>query len=239
MHRMGICITYLCCNPFLLNRSVTTMRIEENYEKYGMAVPNYEARIDYEQLQLEKEVTHSQVGVIPKRAEIIPVRCPFCNFIRECEMKMPLCEHAEHCQLEDAMDLCNIPHFRDFESTGLHIKFEMTTVLNGFTVEIGVKRVTRHNVWARSLLRVGKVPMYPKTPRRKGPKKVVPDKPNTVTRAEAYSVFEYNTTPPKVQKIEIIMTRQERFETADRKESKRIQFIQDCRDLKIEEMLKD
>jgi hypothetical protein len=60
---------------------------------------------------------------------------------------------------------------------------------------------------------------------------------NTKTRAEAYSVYDFNTTPPAVPKTEEIMTRAEKWDAADRKESKRIQFIQDCRDFKIQEML--
>jgi hypothetical protein len=50
-------------------------------------------------------------------------------------------------------------------------------------------------------------------------------------------VYEFNTTPPAVPKTEEIMTRAERFEVADRREFKRIQFIQDCRDFKIQAML--
>jgi len=213
------------------------MNIEENFEKYGMAVPSFEALNDRLFLDEFEDMVHSKVGMIPGDHEIKQVQCPFETNIASDEVDLPLCPKAEKCTLVGYMDLCTVPHVHDFESPGPHSNFKPVTKSDGFTLGLALSRVKKATQGVRHMKRDGLIIVAPKKSKFKSVRAAKTGAVNTKTRAEAYSVYDFNTTPPAVEKTEEIMTRAEKFEAADRKETKRIQFIQDCRDFKIQNML--
>lgn len=206
-------------------------------DKYGMEVSAYEA-MHAEELQDEPPIeVHSRIGMIPADHAIELVQCPFETNIAAEDVDLPLCPRATRCTLVGYMDLCTVPHVHDFESPGTHIEHKPVTKSEGFSLELALSRVHKATQGVRHMKRDGLIVVAPKRSKFKSKRAAKVGPVNTNTRAEAYSVYDFNTTPPAVDKTEIIMTRAERFEAADRKETKRIQFIQDCRDFKIDAML--
>jgi len=206
-------------------------------DKYGMDVSAYEAR--HEDVVMDEPLieVHSKLGMIPEDHEIKQVQCPFETNIAADEVDLPLCPKAEKCTLVGYMDLCTVPHVHDYESPGIHIEHKPVTKSDGFSLELALLRVKKATQGVRHMKRDGLIVVAPKKSKFKSVRAAKTGEVNTKTRAEAYSVYDFNTTPPAVEKNEEIMTRAEKFEAADRKETKRIQFIQDCRDFKIQEML--
>ena len=206
-------------------------------DEYGMDVSAFEARHASEYQDEPLVEVHSKVGMIPADHEIKLVQCPFERNIAAEDVDLPLCPRATRCTLVGYMDLCTVPHVHDFESPGTHINVKPVTKSDGFSLELALGRVERATRNVRHMKRDGMIVVAPKRSKFKSKKAAKTGEVNTKTRAEAYSVYDFNTTPPAVEKAEVIMTRAEKFEAADRKETKRIQFIQDCRDFKIQEML--
>ena len=213
------------------------MNIEDNFDKYGMAVPSFEALYDRLFLDEFDEEVHTRQGLIPASVEVKVVRCPFETLIQKSEDDLPICKNAEHCNLKGNLDLCQVPHLHDFESPGPRMEFEHRTISDKFSLEVALARVARKTKTVRDMKKAGKKIVRPKEMRRVLDTSVKPHKENTSTRMEVYSVYEYNTTPAAVPKTEIIRTREERWKTADLKEHMRLQIIQDSRDLKIDAML--
>jgi len=213
------------------------MYIEENFDKYGMAVPNFEALNDRLFLDEFEDKVHSRIGMIQEDHEIKQVQCPFETNIASDEVSLPLCPRAEKCTLVGFMDLCIVPHVHDFESPGDRFEFKPVTKSEGFSMELALLRVEKATQGMRHMKRDGLIVVAPKKSKFKSKRAAKTGAVNTKTRAEAYSVYEFNTSPPAVEKNEEIMTRAEKWDAADRKEGKRIQFIQDCRDIKIQNML--
>lgn len=206
-------------------------------DKYGMDVSAYEAQHEDVVMDEPLNEVHSKIGMIPEDHEIKLVQCPFETNIGVEDVDLPLCPRATRCTLVGYMDLCTVPHVHDFESPGTHINIKPVTKSDGFTLELALSRVEKATQGVRHMKRDGMIVVAPKKSKFKSVRAAKTGEINTKTRAEAYSVYEFNTTPPAVPKTEEIMTRAERFEVADRRETKRIQFIQDCRDFKIQEML--
>lgn len=206
-------------------------------DKYGMEVSAYEA-MHAEELQDEPlEEVHSKVGMIPADHAVKLVQCPFETNIAAAEVDLPMCPRAEKCTLVGYMDLCTVPHVHDFESPGVRSEYKPVTKSDGFSLELALSRVENATRGVRKMKRDGLIIVAPKRSKFKSKRSAKTGAVNTKTRAEAYSVYDFNTTPPAVPKTEEIMTRAEKWESADRKEFKRIQFIQDCRDFKIDAML--
>lgn len=206
-------------------------------DKYGMDVSAFEARHENAVMDEPLVEVHSKIGMIPEDHEIKLVLCPFETNIAAEDVDLPLCPRATRCTLVGYMDLCTVPHVHDFESPGTHINIKPVTKSEGFSLELALSRVEKATRGERHMKRDGLIVVAPKKSKFKSIRAAKTGEVNTKTRAEAYSVYEFNTTPPAVPKTEEIMTRAEKFEAADRKETKRIQFIQDCRDFKIQEML--
>jgi len=206
-------------------------------DKYGMEVSAYEASHADELMDEPLVEVHSRVGMIPEDHEIKLVQCPFETNIAAEDVDLPLCPRAGKCTLVGYMDLCTVPHVHDFESPGTHINVKPVTKSDGFSLELALSRVEKATRGVRHMKRDGLIVVAPKRSKYKSKRAASTGAVNTRTRAEAYSVYDFNTTPPAVEKAEEIMTRAEKWEAADRKEFKRIQFIQDCRDFKIQEML--
>lgn len=206
-------------------------------DKYGMDVSAFEARHASELLDEPQEEVHSRIGMIPADHAIELVQCPFETNIAAEDVDLPMCPRAEKCTLVGYMDLCTVPHVHDFESPGVHVDFKPETKSDGFSLELALSRVHKANQGVRHMKRDGLIIVAPKRSKFKSKRAVKSGAVNTNTRAEAYSVYDFNTTPPAIPKTEIIVTREEKFTAADRKEFKRIQFIQDCRDFKIDAML--
>ena len=213
------------------------MNIEENYDRFGMAVPSFEALYDRLFLDEIEDQVHTRQGLIPASVGIKVVQCPFETLIQKSELDVPLCKNADHCNLEGNLDLCQVPHLHDFESPGYRMEFEHRTISDKFSLEVALARVARKTKTVRDMKKAGKKIVRPKEMRRVLDTSVRPHKEATSTRMEVYSVYEFNTTPPAVPKTEIIRTRGERWDAADQKEHERIQIIQDARDLKIDAML--
>jgi len=206
-------------------------------DKYSMEVSAYEASHAHE-LQDEPLVeVHSRLGMIPEDHEIKLVQCPFEQNIAAAEADLPMCPRATRCTLVGYMDLCTVPHVHDFESPGPRIEFKPETKSDGFSLELALSRVKKATQGVRNMKRDGLIVVAPKKSKFKSKRAAKVGPVNTKTRAEAYSVYEYNTTPPAVPKTEIIVTRAEKWDAADHKETKRLTFIQDCRDFKIQQML--
>ena len=208
-----------------------------DHEIYGMEVSAFEARHASELQGEPLEEVHSKSGMIPTDHAIELVQCPFETNIAAEDVDLPMCPRAGKCTLVGYMDLCTVPHVHDFESPGIHTDHKPVTKSDGFSLELALSRVHKATKGVRHMKRDGLIIVAPKRSKFKSKSAAKVGPVNTKTRAEAYSVYDFNTTPPAVDKTEIIMTRSERFEAADRKETKRIQFIQDCRDFKIQEML--
>ena len=206
-------------------------------DKYGMEVSAFEARHECVVMDEPMNEVHSKIGMIPADHEIKLVQCPFEPNIAAEEVDLPECPRATRCTLIGYMDLCTVPHAHNFESPGVHINIKPVTKSDGFSLEMALGRVERATRGVRHMKRDGLIVVAPKKSKFKSVRAAKTGEVNTKTRAEAYSVYDFNTTPPAVEKTEIIMTRAERFEVADRRETKRIQFIKDCRDFKIQEML--
>ena len=206
-------------------------------DKYGMDVSAFEARHANELQDEPLEEVHSRIGMIPEDHEIKLVQCPFETNIAAEDVDLPMCPRAEKCTLVGYMDLCTVPHAHDFESPGIHIDSKPVTKSDGFSLELALSRVEKATQGVRHMKRDGLIVVAPKRSKFKSKRAAKVGPVNTKTRAEAYSVYDFNTTPLAVDKTEIIMTRAEKWEAADRKEFKRIQFIQDCRDFKIDAML--
>jgi len=206
-------------------------------DKYGMEVSVYEAAHADELMDEPLVEVHSRIGMIPVDHAIELVKCPFETNIAAEDVDLPMCPRAGKCTLVGLMDLCTVPHVHDFESPGTHIVHKPVTKSDGFSLELALSRVEKATRGVRHMKRDGLIVVAPKKSKFKSKRAAKVGPVNTKTRAEAYSVYEFNTTPLAVDKTEIIMTRAEKFEAADRKETKRIQFIQDCRDFKIQEML--
>ena len=206
-------------------------------DKFGMDVSAFEARHASELQDEPLEEVHSRIGMIPADHTLELVQCPFETNIATEDVDLPLCPRAEKCTLVGYMDLCTVPHVHDFESPGIHTDHKPVTKSDGFSLELALSRVRKASQGVRHMKRDGLIVVAPKKSKFKSKRAASTGTVNTRTRAEAYSVYDFNTTPPAVDKTEIIMTRAERFEAADRKETKRIQFIQDCRDFKIDAML--
>lgn len=213
------------------------MNIEENFEKYGMAVPSFEALYDRLFLDEFDEQVHTRQGLIPASVEVKVVQCPFETLIQKDELDIPLCKNAENCNLEGNLDLCQVPHLHNFETPGPRMEFVHRTISDKFSLQVALARVARKTKTVRDMKKAGKKIVRPKELRRVLDTSVRPHVENTSTRMEVYSVYEYNTTPAAVPKTEIIRTREERWKTADLKEHMRLQIIQDSRDLKIDAML--
>ena len=206
-------------------------------DKYGMDVSAFEARHADELMDEPLVEVHSRVGDIPEDHEVKLVQCPFETNIAAEDVDLPMCPRAEKCTLVGYMDLCTVPHVHNFESPGTHIEHKPVTKSDGFSLELALSRVHKATRGVRHMKRDGLIIVAPKRSKYKSVKAAKTGAVNTKTRAEAYSVYDFNTTPPAVEKAEVVMTRAERFEVADRRETKRIQFIQDCRDFKIDAML--
>jgi len=206
-------------------------------DKYGMEVSAYEATHEDVVMDGPLEEVHSRIGMIPDDHEIKLVQCPFETNIAAAEVDLPMCPRTGKCTLVGYMDLCTVPHVHDFESPGTHINVKPVTKSDGFSLELALSRVKKATQGVRHMKRDGLIVVAPKKSKFKSKRAASTGAVNTRTRAEAYSVYDFNTTPPAVEKNKEIMTRAEKFEAADRKETKRIQFIQDCRDFKIQEML--
>jgi len=206
-------------------------------DKYGMEVSAYEALHADELMDEPLVEVHSRVGIIPEDYKIALVQCPFETNIATEDVDLPLCPRATRCTLVGYTDLCTVPHVHDFESPGIHTDHKPVTKSGGFSLELALSRVRKATQGVRHMKRDGLIVVAPKKSKFKSKRAAKVGPVNTKTRAEAYSVYDFNTTPPAVPKTEEIMTRAEKFEAADRKETKRIQFIQDCRDFKIQEML--
>ena len=213
------------------------MSNEIDNDKYGMDVSAYEARHECVIMDEPLNEVHSRIGMIPEDHEIKLVQCPFETNIGAEDVDLSMCPRAEKCTLVGYMDLCTVPHVHDYESPGTHINIKPVTKSDGFSLELALGRVERATQGVRHMKRDGLIVVAPKKSKFKSVRAAKTGEVNTKTRAEAYSVYDFNTTPPAVEKTEIIMTRAERFEVADRRETKRIQFIKDCRDFKIQEML--
>ena len=213
------------------------MSNEINNDKFGMDVSAFEARHASELQDEPLNEVHSRIGMIPEDHAIELVQCPFETNIGAEDVDRPMCPKANKCTLVGYMDLCTVPHVHDYESPGTHINIKPVTKSDGFSLELALGRVERATRGVRHMKRDGLIIVAPKKSKFKSVRAAKTGEVNTKTRAEAYSVYDFNTTPPAVEKTEIIMTRAERFEVADRRETKRIQFIKDCRDFKIQEML--
>lgn len=208
-----------------------------NHADYGMDVSAFESRHSHVLLDGPSREVHSKVGLIPEDHEIKLVQCPFETHIGNEDAALELCPRAERCGLAGYIDLCDVPHAHDFESPGVHVDFKPVSKSVGFSLELALSRVEKATQGVRHAKRDGLIVVAPKKSKYKSKRAASTGTVNTKTRAEAYSVYEFNNTPPAVEKAEVIMTRAERWEVADRREGKRIQFIQDCRDFKIQEML--
>lgn len=206
-------------------------------DEYGMDVSAFEAKHASVVMDEPLEEVHSKIGMIPADHAVKLVQCPFERNIAAAEVDLPMCPRAEKCTLVGYMDLCTVPHVHDFESPGVHVDFKPETKSDGFSLELALSRVEKATWGVRHMKRDGLIVVAPKRSKFKSVKAAKSGAVNTKTRAEAYSVYDFNTTPLAVDKTEIIMTRAEKWDAADRKETKRIQFIQDCRDFKIQEML--
>lgn len=213
------------------------MTNDEAKDKFSMAVSSFEARRCRKLDDEGVDDVHTRHGIIPASVEVKVVRCPFEDSIMASEVDMPLCKHAEDCVLEDALDLCPVPHLHNFESPGPRMQFESRTVTDGFSLQEALARVARKTKTVREMKKAGKKIVRPKEIRRVLDTSTRPYKMKTSTRAEAYSLYEFDTTPPEVEKTEIITTRRERWKAADEKERLRLRIIQDSRDLKIQRML--
>jgi len=206
-------------------------------DKYGMEVSAYEAMHADEFMDEPLVEVHSRIGMIPDDHEVKLVQCPFETNIAAEDVDLPMCPRAGKCTLVGYMDLCTVPHVHDFESPGTHIDVKPVTKSDGFSLELALSRVRKATKGVRHMKRDGLIIVAPKKSKFKSKRAASTGAVNTRTRAEAYSVYDFNTTPAAVPKTEEIMTRAEKWDAADRKEFKRIQFIQDCRDFKIDAML--
>jgi len=213
------------------------MNNEVDNDQAGMDVSAYEAQHEDVVLDEPQDEVHSKIGMIPADHELKLVQCPFETNIAAAEVDLPMCPRTDRCTLVGFMDLCDIPHAHNFESAGPITEFKPVTKSDGFSLELALSRVNRATKGARHAKRDGLIVVAPKTSRFKSKRAAKVGSVNTKTRAEAYSVYEFNTTPAAVPKTEIVVTRAEKFEAADVKETKRIQYIQDCRDFKIDAML--
>ena len=70
-----------------------------------------------------------------------------------------------------------------------------------------------------------------------GRKKTIPVHTFPWVKAESYSVYEYDTTPPAVPKTEIVMTRKEIYKRANDKELNRILNIKISRRMKLQRLM--
>lgn len=199
----------------------------------------YEPILTYKQAEFDEEVDQvlSTEGPVPKSVKVTPVRCPFEDLIQVDEMKVDKCKNASRCKLGDSLDLCIVPHLHNFFSPGAHIEHSEVTITKGFSLQAALKRVAAKTDLIKRDLKAGRVFIKPKRLPRRMSTETAQVIPNATTRAEAYSVYECKTTPAQHDKYIPDMTKDERWEVADRRESKRIGHIMLCRQFKIDAML--
>lgn len=205
----------------------------------GDSTPAPEFKLTIKQAEFNEDVDAVLFtpGRIKKTNTVEVVRCPFEELIQASEMEVKLCPHAETCKLKYDLTHCTVPHLHNFFSPGDHINHCEMTVAEGYSLDTVLARVAKRTAKARKWAAAGIKMVKPKPlPRKAGPAPV-PATPGLKTKAETYSVYEYNTTPVDEMKYLPEMTKADRWDVADRRESKRLEYIQLCRDAKINAML--
>lgn len=201
--------------------------------------PEHEPVLTMKQIASEEavdEVLYTK-GLIPASAVLEPVRCPFEDLIQASELDVPLCKHAQTCRLDGCLDLCTVPHIHNYWSPGAHILTKAKTITKGFTLKDALAKVAKKTGQVKRMKAAGKVLVKPKRLPRKLTQGPAPVDPGLKTKAEVYSVYEYDATPPEHEKYDPPQTKADRWLRADARESKRLQIIQDGRDMKIDAML--
>lgn len=123
------------------------------------------------------------------------------------------------------------------------------TVCIGFTLELALSKLAaqeavRRDATLTEMEQSKKYNTKSTTPRKQkgtrqtwGRKKTIPVHTYPWVKAESYSIYEYDTTPPAVPKTLPVMTRQDVFDRANAKENNRILNIKASRKMKLERLM--